>query len=117
MIAPISGVRVWLWPHPVDFRKGHDGLAALVQTGLGRDPFNGDVFVFRSRRADRVKIVAWHDGGLCLLYKRLEDGGFRWPLIRAGAMTLSGAQLAMLLAGLDWSKGQRQPAWRPAAAC
>ena len=117
MITLASGVRVLLWPKPVDFRKGHDGLAALVQTALRRDPFRGDVFVFRSRRADRVKIVLWDGSGLCLLYKRLERGGFHWPPMRDGAVTLSAAQLSLLLAGVDWSKVRHRAVSRPRAAC
>lgn len=88
---------------PVDFRKGLDTLAALVQQGLGSNPFSGDLYLFRSKRADRIKILAWDGTGLWLYQKRLEKSRFVWPPIRDGVMTLSGAQLAMLLEGLDWS--------------
>lgn len=117
MIAPDFGVRVLLWSQPVDFRKGHDGLAALVQTALGRDPFCGDVFVFRSRRADRVKIVLWDGSGLCLIYKRLERGAFHWPSMRDGVVALSAADLSLLLAGVDWSKVRQRPCPKPSAVC
>lgn len=89
---------------PVDFRKGADSLAALVQTELGLQPFSGVVFVFRAKRADRVKLLYWDGTGLCLLSKRLEDGRFRWPRLQDGVMRLSAAQLAALLEGLDWRR-------------
>ena len=117
MITLAAGVRVLLWPKPVDFRKGHDGLAVLVQTALRRDPFCGDVFIFRSRRADRVKIVVWDGSGLCLFYKRFEQGGFRWPPIRDGVVALSPAHLSMLLAGLEWTTARRRAVSSPRAAC
>ncbi|CAN7188065.1 IS66 family insertion sequence element accessory protein TnpB [Phenylobacterium sp. LjRoot225] len=77
---------------PVDFRKGMDGLAALVKEQLRADPFSGVVYVFRAKRADRVKLVWWDGTGLCLLVKRLEDGQFRWPKIEDGVMRLTSAQ-------------------------
>ncbi len=99
-----SGARVLIATRPVDFRKGADSLAALVQTELGLQPFSGVVFVFRAKRADRVKLLYWDGTGLCLLSKRLEDGRFRWPRLQDGVMRLSAAQLAALLEGLDWRR-------------
>ena len=81
MIAVPAGVRVMVATKPVDFRRGADGLVALVRETLGQDPFAGTIFVFRSKRADRVKIVAWDGSGLVLFWKRLEHGTFRWPPI------------------------------------
>jgi transposase len=89
---------------PVDFRKGMDGLAALVKEQLRADPFSGVVYVFRARRADRVKLVWWDGTGLRLLVKRLEDGQFRWPKIEDGVMRLTPAQPQALLEGLDWRR-------------
>ena len=66
---------------PVDFRKGHDGLAAVVQEMLGLDPFSGAAFVFRSKRADRIKLLVWDRTGLVLVHKRLEGGKFVWPQV------------------------------------
>ena len=80
--------------NPVDFRKGADGLAALVREQLRHDPFSGTIFVFRSKRADRLKILAWDGSGLVLLWKRLEQNAFRWPPISDGVMRLSASQLA-----------------------
>nr|WP_207791082.1 IS66 family insertion sequence element accessory protein TnpB [Pacificimonas flava] len=96
---------------PVDFRKGPDSLAALIKAELGADPFSGVVYVFRARRADRVKLVWWDGTGLCLMAKRLEQGSFRWPRIQDGVMRLSSAQLGALMEGLDWRRvhGGRRP--------
>jgi transposase len=104
MIAVPAGVRVLVATKPVDFRKGGDGLVALVRETLGHDPFSGTVFVFRSKRADRVKMVAWDGSGLVLLWKRLENGAFKWPPISDGVMRLTSAQLAALVDGMDWSR-------------
>lgn len=104
MIVPPTGVRVLVATKPVDFRKGMDGLAAYVQQHLQTDPFSGVVYVFRSKRADKVKLLFWDQTGLVLVTKRLEDGRFRWPAIQDGVMRLSPAQLSALLEGLDWSR-------------
>ncbi len=77
MIAASAGVKVMVATRPVDFRKGADGLAALVREQLRHDPFSGTIFVFRSKRADRLKILAWDGSGLVLLWKRLEQNAFR----------------------------------------
>ena len=104
MIPVPPGVRVLIATRPVDFRKGADSLAALAKETLGQDPFSGAVLVFRSRRADRVKILVWDGSGLVLVWKRLEQGAFKWPPIIDGVMRLSPAQLAALVEGLDWSR-------------
>ena len=104
MIGPSGAVRVLVATKPVDFRKGAEGLAALVREELGADPFGGAVFVFRAKRADRIKLVFWDGTGLCLYAKRLEDGEFRWPRVHDGVMRLSSAQLGALLEGLDWRR-------------
>ncbi|MEY8827209.1 IS66 family insertion sequence element accessory protein TnpB [Sedimentitalea sp. XS_ASV28] len=101
MLMPSQGVRILMATKPVDFRKGHDGLAALVQSALAEDPFTGTVFVFRPKRADRLKILFWDGSGLVMAYKRLEENTFTWPAIRDGAMTLNRAQFEALFAGLD----------------
>src|SRR5271165_1079899 len=79
MIAVAAGMRVLVATKPVDFRKGADGLVALVREQLRHDPFSGTIFVFRSKRADRLKILVWDGSGLVLLWKRLEHNAFRWP--------------------------------------
>jgi len=93
-----SGVLVMILSHtvpilvatqPVDFRKGHDGLAAQVASVLKEDPFTGTVFLFRAKRADRLKIPFWDGSGLVMAYKRLEETTFTWPVVRDGVMTLN----------------------------
>lgn len=104
MIAPPAGTRIWIAAGVTDMRRGFDGLAALVQTKLEADPFSGQIFVFRGRRGDRVKLLWWDGDGLCLLAKRLEAGKFVWPQATHGTVSLSAAQLSMLLEGIDWRR-------------
>ena len=104
MIGPSGNVRVLVATKPVDFRKGADGLAALVREAIRTDPFSGVVYVFRAKRADRVKLIFWDGTGVVLVAKRLENGKFSWPAIDHGVMRLSAAQLQALLEGLDWKR-------------
>jgi transposase len=104
VIGPTGAVRVMVATKPVDFRKGTEGLAMLVREAMLSDPFSGTVYVFRAKRADRIKLIFWDGTGLCLFAKRLEDGIFRWPRIEDGVMRLSAAQLSALLEGLDWRR-------------
>lgn len=107
MIGLPAGTQIWLVAGATDMRKGFDGLSALVQTALSREPFSGQLFVFRGRRGDRVKVLWWDGQGLCLYYKRLERGRFVWPQARDGVVHLSPAQLSMLLEGIDWRRPER----------
>jgi transposase len=104
VIGPTGTVRVMVATKPVDFRKGAEGLAALVREEMKSDPFSGAVYVFRAKRADRVKLIYWDGTGVCLFAKRLEDGKFRWPNMQDSVMRLSAAELAALLEGLDWRR-------------
>lgn len=104
MIIPSGRVRVLVATKPVDFRKGMEGLAALVREALGGDPFNGTVWVFRAKGADRVKLIFWDGTAMVLVAKRLEDGKFRWPGVQDAVMHLSAAELQALLEGLDWRR-------------
>ena len=88
-------------------RKGFDGLAALAQHQLGQDPFSGQLFVFRGRRGDLVKLLWWSGDGMNLYAKRLERGRFVWPQAPSGVVHLSAAQLSMLLEGIDWRRPTR----------
>jgi transposase len=115
MLIPPGPVRVLMATKPVDFRKGMNGLAALVREQLKTDPFCGTIYCFRSKRADRVKLVFWDGTGLCLFSKRLEEGKFCWPRIADGVMRLSAAQLAALLEGLDFARVHTIRAMRPQA--
>ena len=104
MIGPTGALRVLVATKPVDFRKGSDGLAALVREIMRADPFDGAIYVFRARRADRLKLLFWDGTGVCLLAKRLEESKFCWPRIEDGVMRLTSAQLSALLEGLDWKR-------------
>ena len=115
MIAIPAGVRVLVATRPVDFRKGADSLAALSKETLGQDPFQGAVLVFRARRSDRVKIVAWDGTGLVMLWNALDQGAFKWPPITDGVMRLSAGQLSALLEGLDWTRVHPPRTRRPTA--
>ena len=106
MIAPPSGARILLATRPVDFRKGAHSLAALAAEVLGEDPFSGAVLVFRSRRADRVKILVWDGSGLVLVWKQLEGGAFRWPPVVDGVVRLTPVEFAALFDGIDWRRVQ-----------
>jgi len=99
-----AGVRVLLATTPVDFRKGAHGLAALASAVLGESPFAGTVLVFRAKRSDRVKILVWDTSGLVLVWKQLQQGGFRWPPVADGVVRLSPVQFAALFDGLDWTR-------------
>jgi len=106
--------KVWLAAGITDMRKGFGGLSALAQNVLQQDPFSGHLFVFRGRRGDLIKLI-WFDGqGACLFSKRLEKGRFVWPSAASGTVTLSPAQLSMLLEGIDWRIPART--WRPMTA-
>ena len=107
MIAPGSGIRVYLACGTTDMRKGIAGLSALVQESLCQQPACGAVFAFRGRRGDRIKLLYWDGQGFCLYYKVLERGRLPWPSPADGTVRLTSAQLAMLWEGIDW----RRPAW------
>jgi transposase len=107
MIALPLGARVWLAAGVTDMRKGFDGLAAIVKSTLAEDPYAGHLFVFRGRRGDRIKVLWWDGDGLCLFAKRLERGRFVWPRATSGVVSLSPAQLSMLIEGIDWRRVER----------
>ena len=102
MLGQGGPVKVYVATRPVDFRKGIDGLALAVQEMFGLDPFCGAIFVFRAKRADRIKMLVGDQTGMVLVHKRLEGGKFVWPQVRDGVMRMSSAQLAALFEGLDW---------------
>ena len=114
MIAPPVGGRIWIAAGITDLRRGFTGLSAAVQTVLEEDPYGGHVFVFRGRRGDLVKLLWWDGDGLCLFAKRLERGRFVWPQAESGTVSLTRAQLSMLLEGIDWRRPART--WKPEMA-
>jgi len=121
-------VRIYLCTEPADMRRSFDGLAQLVREHLHADPLSGDLFVFRSRRGDRLKLLYWQEDGFALWYKRLEEGLFRFPEPRektipprvgVQGLTIRAADLAMLLDGVDFttvrrSRRYRRPVAQPA---
>lgn len=114
MIPVPSNTKVWLAAGVTDMRRGFATLAAQAQTTLDQDPFTGHLFVFRGRRGDLLKVIWWDGQGACLFSKRLEKGRFVWPSAKDGKIALTGAQLAMLLEGIDWRMPQRS--WQPLQA-
>jgi transposase len=112
--------RVYLSTEPTDMRKSFDGLAALVQAHLGSDPLSGDLFVFRGKRGDRVKLLYWLGDGYAIWYRRLEEGTFAFPALgnssysRVGAhgLSISAKDLALLLDGIDLASVKRRHRYR-----
>lgn len=114
MIPVPAQTKVWLAAGVTDMRKGFNGLSALTEKVLAEDPFSGHLFVFRGRRGDLLKIVWWDGQGACLFSKRLEKGRFVWPSPADGKISVTPAQLSMLLEGIDWRMPMRT--WQPLTA-
>ena len=110
MIALPANTQIWIAAGVTDLRRGFTGLSGMVQTKLEQDPFSGHVFVFRGRRGHLLKVLWWDGDGLCLFAKRLERGRFVWPRAESGTVSLSRAQLSMLLEGIDWRRPVRTAA-------
>ena len=110
MIALPANTAIWIAAGVTDMRRGFTGLSAVAQTVLEQNPYSGHVFVFRGRRGDLVKVLWWDGDGLCLFAKRLERGRFVWPQADRGVVSLSRAQLSMLLEGIDWRRPIRTAA-------
>ena len=107
MIGLAAGARIWIVAGVTDMRRGFAGLSGMVQAVLKENPFAGEVYIFRGRCGDLIKVL-WFDGdGLCLFAKRLERGRFIWPQATNGTVSLTPAQLAMLLEGIDWRRPVR----------
>jgi transposase len=108
MLSLPSAVRIWLATRPTDLRKSFDTLAELVRQHLAADPLSGQLFVFRNKRADRVKLLYWDEDGFVIVYKRLELGTFRFPEATAAGVEIRAADLQMLLDGVDLDSVQRR---------
>jgi transposase len=113
MIALRAELKVVVCSQPIDFRRGINGLSALVAEALAEDPYCGNVFIFRSKRKDRLKLLAWDGSGMVLVSKWLESGGFTWPPITAGKVEISPEQMAVFVAGLDWTRVACKAVRRP----
>jgi transposase len=109
-------VRIWLATKPTDLRKSFDGLAELVRLQIQVDPYSGHLFVFRNKRADRVKLLYWDDDGYAIWYKRLEVGTFRFPTCEEGRVSMRATDLQMVLDGVDLDSVKRRRRYqRPAS--
>src|SRR5580692_10321872 len=112
-------VRIFLCTRHADMRKSFDGLAQMAREFLGQDPLSGHLFVFRNKRGDRLKLLYWDGDGLAVWYKRLEEGTFRFPPAsdEGHSLEIRGADLTMLLDGVDLDSVKRQKRYRrPRAA-
>ncbi len=110
MLSLSASTTIFLCREPVDFRKAHDGLTAIVRDELGEDIFSGGIFVFLNKRRDRIKLLAWDKNGLWLHYKRLEKGTFKWvSLGTSNKVAMTRAELSMLLEGIDLKAGRMRP--------
>jgi len=114
MLSIPHALKIFLAVAPTDMRKNHDGLAALVEHVLKANPLSGHLFVFRNKRADRVKLLYWDGDGYALWYKRLEKGSFRFPAVAEGTtrVDIASADLTMLLDGVDLASVKRQKRFR-----
>lgn len=110
------GLRIMVATRPIDFRRGHDGLAAYAQMALGFAPTHGLVLIFRARRGDRLKILYWDGNGIVMTYKRLDVGNFIWPKPEDAVMPLTRLQFQALFAGLDWRRIAVPTTYLPRAA-
>jgi transposase len=108
--------RIWICVEPQDGRKSFDGLAGVVTAHLARDPLSGDLYVFRNKRGDRLKILAWQGDGFALYLRRLEKGTFAFPTASTAEVSVTATELAMILGGIDLGSANRRPRYdRPAA--
>ena len=115
MLSLPTKVRVFLCTRATDMRKSFDGLHGLVLEVLRQDPQSGDLFVFLNRRRDRVKILLWEEDGLAIWYKRLESGTFALPAGKGDSLTLTSAELSLLLSGIDLKQTQPRKRYRRAS--
>lgn len=104
MIIPPNTLKIHVVTDPVDFRQGMDGLAAIVSSALDLDPFSSAIVIFRSKQADRLKLLLWDGTGMVLVHKRLEGKAFAWQTVRQGAVQLTKTEFEALFEGLDWRR-------------
>lgn len=108
-------LRIYLAAEPIDMRRGHDGLVAIVRNQWKLDPFEGSLFAFMGKRGDRLKVLFWQRGGFVLYYKRLERGHFKLPKLTASAehIQIDATELTLLLDGIDVARVPRPELWEP----
>jgi transposase len=112
MVSLPTSVRIWLATRATDLRKSFDTLAELVRQQLQGDPLSGQLFVFRNKRADRIKLLYWDEDGFVIVYKRLEAGTFRFPQAESAGVEIRAADLQLLLDGIDLESVKRQKRYR-----
>src|SRR5262249_31041303 len=108
--------RIYVCVEPQDGRKSFDRLSAVLAGRLGRDPLSGDLFVFRNRKGDRLKILAWQGDGFALYLRRLEKGTFAFPTADAGEVSVTATELAMILGGIEFGEARRRRRYERTAA-
>ncbi len=112
MLSLPSSTCIWLATRPTDLRKSFDTLAELVRQQMHNDPLSGQLFVFRNKRGDRIKLLHWDEDGFVIVYKRLEKGTFRFPQADGVSLQIRAADLHMLLDGVDFESVKRRPRYR-----
>ena len=108
MLTLPPSVRIFIASQPADMRRSFDGLAAMVRDFLGRDPLSGHIFVFRNKKGDKAKVLFWDRSGLCLWYKRLEQGSFSFPTGANASVEVEAGELMLLLEGIDLAGSRRR---------
>ena len=111
MIPVLADAKIWLAAGVTDMRRGFNGLAAQTEQVLAGGPYSGHLFLFQKLRGDQIKMIWWDGQGACLFTKRIEHGRFVWPSAQEGKISLSRAQLVMMMEGIDWPMPQKT--WRP----
>ena len=109
MLNVPADLPIFLAVKPLDMRKSFDGLAVYVQSYLTKNPLKDGLFIFRNKQGDKVKLLYWQRNGLVIVYKRLEQGRFKWPKPQQKLLTLTRQELELLLDGVDLSKLKRLP--------
>jgi transposase len=108
--------RIWICTRAVDGRKSFDGLQAVVASHLAKDPLSGDLYVFRNKRGDRLKILAWQGDGFALYIRRLEKGTFAFPKADTAEVSITATELAMILGGVELGSAKTRPRYEHTAA-
>ena len=111
MLKLPEGARIFMAVKPVDMRRSFDGLCATITEALGSNRLSGDVYLFRGKRADRIKAISWDRTGLAIWYKRLERGKYKWPTRECASIELTEHELELLLDGVDFTRIRRLPAF------
>lgn len=109
MLTVPTGTRIFMAAAPVDMRKSFDGLSAIVMDVLQSNPLDGHLFLFRGKNGDRIKALFWDRNGLCIWYKRLEKGRYKWPQKATASLEISAQDLSLLLDGIDFTKLRKLP--------